>query len=303
MLTVLLSVCRLGTRVELTYWPRFVERPTASSFSDDGGTRTEDPRRLRLNVLRHIDLDQAGKNIANAEHAQAFDPVLKSVLKTCEDWLGCKIVRGTETALPDKAMVFTITEKDAVALGESTSASLSDTMDVLVRQDASLLVLGGSIRLMSVENVFDRYGIKPICVPLPIGPGKLIRAVSFALNLDRWLRSPGPALSEGSVMGNGTIPVRGTLETSDSFPWSNSVRQVPDSLDTSKVAARPQPQRWSTNSSKCSQILETTPLTTEAPEASPGPFPLNSRRSHSAKDVMLVEDNEINMKVRGPDSY
>jgi CheY-like chemotaxis protein len=253
---------------------------------------------LGLDVIRHIDLDQNGKHITNTEHAQPFDPVLKSVLDTSEEWLGCKIVRGKETGLSDKATVFTITQQDAVALGESTSDSLPDVMDVLARQDASLLVLAGSVRMMSVKNVFDKYGIKSIHVHLPIGPRKLIRAVRFALDLDRGPRSPEPPLREGFVLSNATIPARGTLETADSFPWFNAIRKVPDTLDSSKVAVRPQPQRWSTNYSKRSEILGITPLTTEAPGGSSAPFPLKSRHSQGAKKIILVEDNEISVKAR-----
>jgi hypothetical protein len=199
--------------------------------------------------------------------------------------------------------VFTITEQDAVALVESTSDSLPDAMDVLARQDASLLVLAGSIRLIRVKNVFDKYGIKSMQVHLPIGPRKLIRAVRFALDLNPGPRSPEPPLREGFVLSNGTIPAGGTLETADSSQWFNTIQKVPDTLDTSKVAVLPQPRRWSTNYSKRSEILGIMPLTTEAPGASSAPFPLKSRHSQGTKEIILVEDNEINMKVNGLDSY
>ena len=287
MLTVWLSVRRRGTRVELNFQPRFVERPAVSSSSSDEATWSQDPRCLGLDVLHHIDLEPAGKYITNAEHARVFGAVLKSVFETTEDWLGCKIVRGTESALTDEAMVFTITEQDAVALSEY----MPDTMDVLARKAASLLVLGGSMRLKSVTNMFESYGIKTIYVPLPIGPRKLLRAVTYALDLGRALRSPEPAPGDGSIMKNGTFV------TVDSLLWSNSMRQAPGVLDLSEATFDPQLQRRSKGSPKRGQHVETTPLTTESPQAFSEPLPFKIRDPRSAKEIMLVEDNTINMKL------
>ena len=68
-------------------------------------------------------------------------------------------------------------------------------------------MLGGSIRLKSVTNMFESYRIKTIYIPLLIRPRKLLRAIIYILDLGRALRSLEPALGNSLIIKNGIFVI------------------------------------------------------------------------------------------------
>ncbi|KAK1069638.1 hypothetical protein LTR74_004751 [Friedmanniomyces endolithicus] len=231
-----------------------------------------------------------------------------SAAETASDWLHCEITSGPRCNTSSPAAVCAVAETDLVQLAESQPETVAAMMSELAVQKVQLIVMGCSIHETTPNILFEHFPVRPIYVHQPIGPRKLLRAIT-ACEDSSALHHGKPSSLYNTTPGTGTpLIIRGDggpQSEGDSFPWNNvPAEQKPRAAkEIAAKAIAPAP-----SSSPSFRKLRTQDALTPEPSSVLPPPPRSVTSDSegpssrivepgSPETVLLVEDNPINMQL------
>jgi len=285
-----------GTMVTLSL---FVSFATGESMKDLAFTEDSKPEHLAVD---HFHLLAPGMDEDDDENAIGHE-VGDSVLDLASQWLRCTTTHGSNVELATGNSVCAITEAQLTELELTSPAVLMHLLAEAAKTHSHMLVLGASVRSLSLASDNMPSTLVPIFIHQPIGPRKLLRAIASDRNSTSQIDDKPRSATSIANESFGATKRRPMLSSANS---TSRVHQ--SSRLSSSIGANPSILGSLLESSRNSTAEE--PLTagdtsvpssvTSAEAATPSQHSTSTQPPAIPDTVLLVEDNEINMKVRFP---
>lgn len=273
-----------GTRVVITFCAKFTDSKPSKTRGGVEKPVEEEAWELGMDhfVLLTPTLNQDG------QPGEPRSMVAKSVLHTCQEWLKCTTLAETDFNPSSGSNVCAITEEDLLTLAEGDPTRLSSIMDKIAGQKTSLLVLGSSVHSLSLRDQALQRKIWPIFLHQPIGPRKLLRAIITNASSSTPLEMRAPDLQISNI-GYGATKSQGGEPLVSSLPFR------PGSAKPSDMRM---PSRRKPSVSSMAKTSESTEASaSQSPETQIAAAVQRNEGSSQYDTVLLVEDNNVNMKV------
>lgn len=165
----LTSQPRKGTKIVIRYTPQYVSKDNARTTG-----RAESPgpvRPLQVHRFHLLSLD-------SPESMQDIDIAGASVLELAREWLQCEVSQGQPIPKTDGLYVCAIMEQDLSRWSQDCPELLERVLSEGTAEHSRVLVIGRSIDSIYLEPQSQLHLEKVNFVHLPIGPGKLLRAIA-----------------------------------------------------------------------------------------------------------------------------
>ncbi|WPH02791.1 Hypothetical protein R9X50_00565900 [Acrodontium crateriforme] len=286
-----------GTRVVLDLDAKFV-------FGDRSAQ--PDPliaaaRKLPFDRLHLLDIS-AEDHSSGSEH---FDAVCSSVLESSEEWVNFTTSSGPRLAIQSETCVYAIPEADYIRLVTQNSQQLSTLISEVT---APLLILGDSVNALPREISVEGFTRKPAYIHQPIGPRKLLRALTSGDSSTLFSSAHNNEGASPHLLRTQYDPP--SLQKRP-LPWNDAAAIGTAKMARPKVSGNKTPGqtegRPSTPGSTPTAVRTISNLAF-VPPSSPSLVSLPTERRADAiqsknrlnvdpRTIMLVEDNEINMKL------
>ncbi|KAK3068300.1 hypothetical protein LTR53_014243 [Teratosphaeriaceae sp. CCFEE 6253] len=217
----------------------------------------------------HMYSFDAASQLAQSRGAQA---VAESVARTAAEWLHSANTSGPRCDFTARPAICAIAETDLVHLARTQPKHVTALMSEMAAQNLRLVVMSHSLNSTTPSIKFEDFVVQPVFVHQPIGPKKLLRAITAPEDVAQprnakpsslYNTTPGPATSL-RIRGDGSMQGEG-----ECFPWN-----IADADDEGQGGDGA--RSTSTRTASVSSM-------SDAP-ALPG------------ETVLLVEDNPINMQ-------
>ncbi|KAI7065123.1 hypothetical protein KC339_g15879 [Hortaea werneckii] len=267
-----------GTRVSLDVDIAFM-KPTSVD--------TEDQRLLdevkTLGSLHMHSVELAPES--GRERSVGVQTTISSALSIAASWLRISTSSGTIRQLKPRTGICVIAECDLLHLARTDPTDLSRALSHMATHDIQVLILGHSFLSVSPKMKFDGFPMKPAFVHQPIGPRKLLRAITAGED-SCTPASPGvknlydssPAITTPLV-----VSAEGATESEgDSFPWPSG-RTTPQKTNDTEFGG------IDSGSARSKLDVETKDAASTSRQRE-GSRPIG-------EVVLLVEDNSINMQL------
>ncbi|KAK5131992.1 hypothetical protein LTR08_000412 [Meristemomyces frigidus] len=304
-----------GTRVQLSFKAKFVD----SAGQDDAALR--DLKLFRavsdLDLLR-FHLYTLGDEAQHSE-SNATIAVGNSVRDAATQWLRCESSAGPQLPANSETSLCAISESDLLWLADKQPEQLSSMLSDIADRRVLPLILARSVGSMGTDLLFDDFPIEPIFVHQVIGPRKLLRSIITAQDS----KTPGPA-STKTLQNISSVPATplvfqeynphgqqmqiegdyfsrngGTVAAAKSEGGLDLEEQTPMPDNSPRRAqSRPRISRRTTAISSHSRALASPHPVDWSPTSGGITSPESSGEAVvDGSTVLLVEDNEINMKL------
>ncbi|KAK4546286.1 hypothetical protein LTR36_001963 [Oleoguttula mirabilis] len=297
-----------GTRVALSFKAKFVP----GAHSDD--VRSPDAKLLRavrkLGVHHfHLLTLEDDENDDDAQHDGSDNArvVAASVRNMAAQWVQCETSTGPRIPATSGAVVCAMAESDLLWLADERPQQLSSMLEDLATRRALPLILASSVGSISTDLSFDDFPVEPIFLHQAIGPRKLMRSIVTAQAVNA--SGVTPLASAGQLTprvfkdyNSGGKRMQGA---DHHFPWHSStstatqgnVAAHQDGDEAIRPQLRPRISRRTTAAAHPGPSLSPTAID-PLPSPAAGIPLLNERVPPIERTtVLLVEDNEINMKL------
>ena len=261
-----------GTRFTITFNGNFADSKSSKRRSASDKPTSEETSGIGID---HFVLLSPILNHERNEKPQ-INALRKSVLRTSQEWLKCDALPASDLELTSGSNVCAIAEEDLLLLAESNSALLSSTMQKITSQGTIFLVLGSSIQALSLQGHVLPLDTQPLFVHQPIGPRKLLRAIATKTSSSTPLAAP-----DLNHFDRGT-----TSESADAPLQDPESRRHPHRQTSAATAATGVKFRGLPDSAESLSSEPDIPANA-----------LESGDSSQLDTVLLVEDNNVNMKV------
>ncbi|KAK3708961.1 hypothetical protein LTR37_011125 [Vermiconidia calcicola] len=206
----------------------------ADSANNTGGSALVAPHNT---TSRELNVERYHWITFNPTNADVPSEVGSSVLQTAKEWLGCSASQGPTLEAVSGPTVCAITEADLLRCTSDSRGDLRARMLDVAKNCSHVLVLANLIR--SVSSVVSAQGLHntPIFVHQPIGPQKLLRAITSDqsstemgfMNESRHFYSG--ALST-PMYGIRSAGVLGSKPPDSDFPWHSDKQERPNNGST-----------------------------------------------------------------------
>lgn len=228
--------------------------------------------------------------------------LLNSVQRTAAHWLGCKTSEGQaenlRSGLWPTFVVFA--ECRLRHLNAVEPRSLHAFMTTAAEMNTKVLVLAGSINGESSLS-FEGFVSKPTLIAQPIGPRKLLRAMTSVEAVERPPLGTSNAGVDMPIVvrpGYGDTSNLNLYPTNQDDPLSLKSEGSRLSLSPSQRPVLPRQQTLAATVRPGKELAAVSPVSgynTDSNEVSPNRPPTGAQSLH--KSVLLVEDNSINMRL------
>ncbi|RMY98689.1 hypothetical protein D0864_04295 [Hortaea werneckii] len=269
-----------GTRVSLDVDIAFM-KPKPTSVDTEDQRLLDEVKTLGSLHMHSVELaPESGR-----ERSVGVQTTISSALSIAASWLRISTSSGTLRQLKPRTRICVIAECDLLHLARTDPTDLSRALSHMATHNIQVLILGHSFLSVSPKMQFDGFPMKPAFVHQPIGPRKLLRAITVGED-SCTPASPGvknlyntsPAITTPLV-----VSAEGATESEgDSFPW-HSGRAAPQKTND-------------TESGGIDSGSARSKLDVETKEAAS-----TSRQREGSRPigevVLLVEDNSINMQL------
>ncbi|KAK0788600.1 hypothetical protein LTR75_012531 [Friedmanniomyces endolithicus] len=278
--------------------------------SDPEDADDEDKQLMDTATMRGLKRFHLLSPTANSQHPRSAgaQAVGLSAAETASEWLHCEMTSGPRCNIHSLAGVCAVAETDLVQLAEAQPETVAAMMSELAVQKVQLIVMGCSIHETTPNILFEHFPVRPIYVHQPIGPRKLLRAIT-ACEDSSVPHHAKPASLYNTTPGTGTpLIIRGDggpQSEGDSFPWNNLPAEQKPRAAKEIVAKAIAPALTSSPSLRKLRAREV--LAPESSSALPPPPRSVTSDSEgpsnhvadpdSLETVLLVEDNPINMQL------
>ncbi|KAK0337249.1 hypothetical protein LTR02_013275 [Friedmanniomyces endolithicus] len=278
--------------------------------SDPEDADDEDKQLMDTATMRGLKRFHLLSPTANSQHPRSAgaQAVGLSAAETASEWLHCEMTSGPRCNIHSPAGVCAVAETDLVQLAEAQPETVAAMMSELAVQKVQLIVMGCSIHETTPNILFEHFPVRPIYVHQPIGPRKLLRAIT-ACEDSSVPHHAKPASLYNTTPGTGTpLIIRGDggpQSEGDSFPWNNLPAEQKPRAAKEIVAKAIAPALTSSPSLRKLRAREV--LAPESSSALPPPPRSVTSDSEgpsnhvadpdSLETVLLVEDNPINMQL------
>lgn len=269
-----------GTRVSLDVDMAFI-KPKPTSVDTEDQRLFEGVKPLDSLHMHFVELaPESGR-----DRSVGVQTTMSSARSIAASWLRISTSSGTLRQLKPRTRICVIAECDLLHLAWTDRTDLSRALSHMATHDIQVLILGHSFLSVSPKMTFDGFPVKPAFVHQPIGPRKLLRAVTTGEDSCtpaspgvKNLYNPSPAITTPLV-----VSAEGATETEgDSFSRRSRSATPQKTIDTESGGT-------DTESARSKPDVETK-------EAAP-----TSRQREVSRPtgevVLLVEDNNINMQV------
>ncbi|TKA75279.1 hypothetical protein B0A55_05085 [Friedmanniomyces simplex] len=292
-----------GTRTSLALDVSILE--SVPEDADDEDKQLMDTATMR--GLKHFHLLGLEANSQYSRSAGARAVGL-SAAKTASEWLHCAITSGPRCNASSQGGVCAVAETDLVQLARAQPETVATMISELAVQKTQLIVVGCSIHKTHPNILFEDFPVRPIFVHQPIGPRKLLRAITacedsatprHAKPSSLYNTTPGTG-TPFVIRGEGAMPIEG-----DSFPWNATLAEPKARAAKDVVAKAIAPALTSSptlHRVRAVEVPAPTPpvvLASTLASATSDGEGTNNRIVASApwETVLLVEDNPINMQL------
>ncbi|KAK3073215.1 hypothetical protein LTR53_005414 [Teratosphaeriaceae sp. CCFEE 6253] len=171
----------------------------------------------------HMYSFDAASQLAQSRGAQA---VAESVARTATEWLHSTTTSGPRCDFTARPSVCAIAETDLVHLARTQPKHVTALMSEMAAQDLRLIVMSHSLNSTTPSIRFEDFAVQPVFVHQPIGPKKLLRAITApedssvprsANPSSLYNNTSGPATSL-RIRGDGSMQGEG-----ECFPWNTTL--------------------------------------------------------------------------------
>ncbi|EME45390.1 hypothetical protein DOTSEDRAFT_71196 [Dothistroma septosporum NZE10] len=286
-----------GTTAQVRFIAEFVAEEITSdvAFSQDS----------LPNYAKHLNVDRL--QLLPGPYPESADPdvpLRDSVVGNAREWLGCEIIRDTKIVQGDGTSLCGITERDLVDWQTDKPKLFAKLMEKVASEYSHIFVIGRSIASVTLSCALP---IRPVFVHQPVGPRKLLRAIAS----DRSSTVSGEQSEDPPIHRHVERQISNeTARTVTPNTRPNHIGRRSISSQSSSLA-RSQDSRSGSPASR--DQTETLPTSSSIGTVSRGLSFDASVASSSASGtmagrrdprdartmndtVLLVEDNEINMK-------
>jgi hypothetical protein len=230
----------------------------------------------------------------------------RSLLENAEAWLGCGISPVTNLDLPPTltdASICAMTESALEVWKQQHPDLLATFLTRLQQSGARLLVVADSIRSVVPDPATTNPLLKQVFIHQPIGPAKLLRAIAF--DEGSMVVSPIGNYSQNRSSRIGTPDQESPMPEVTARPTRPGLRRPTLGFRSHSKAQQDQGPTWGVvavaglgQTSEHGRLISPTSSTNV-------PRTLSSHSNRDLNDkprdtVLLVEDNEVNMKVSHP---
>lgn len=264
-----------GTIVSIRFAANFTDQPSAKD-SDTSDATASKPRQL---CMLHMDDGQPQPDALGTKY------VKDSVQRTATHWLACEVFssRGMTHKVP--ASLCVVSENDLSYLHSLSADTVKSYISSLTASGSRVVVLGRSIASAQPLFEFEDFAVSPIYIHQPIGPRKLLRAITSAKDSTITRQTSDYALhgtpaKPTSRIIKGDAPQNTTGDTGSYFelPRADNDQDSP----TSKGVISPK------------SFMDAS--SAQTPKSDVGD-PADATGQSKEDTILLVEDNAINMKV------
>nr|POF26427.1 hybrid signal transduction histidine kinase b [Quercus suber] len=321
----------MGTKANVDLVVPFVPAELQSKMARTTHTTGVDERKLNVGhyhlIVPKFDLSNER---SNDDPIDLDDRVGGSILETAKEWLSCDVSRGVNFTTSDatKPWIYAITEGHLSRWVREDANDLSEKLTALAKASSHVLVLGSSFRSVSIRPSLSDLPFTPVFVHQPIGPQKLLRAIVSDQSSTLLGTSNSAAVDEN--LSNKTrqtnaapkLPSKTSVSHSPAFP--RVIARNPDATITTghpkqeaSITMNPLPSTPGSSIAENSFSLATygkqrsgTPLSTASLVSRRAKESMSFRSSDDENalmvpeaisqtddKVLLVEDNDINMKL------
>jgi CheY-like chemotaxis protein len=294
-----------GTKISLLVPVKFVQELSGASLEDNVNSSEERPSVPRKADVLHIlappreeDIESPGKTSAATNAA-----LQRSLSENAEAWLGCGLSPVINLDPPP-----TLTDTSICAMTESALEAwkrqhpeiLVNLITRLQQSGARLLIIAESIRSVVPDAATANPLLKQVFIHQPIGPAKLLRAIAFEEG--SMVTSPVGNYSQSSSSKICTPDLESPMPEVTARPIRPALRRL---TSGSRSHSRSQQNHGRMSGimavSGLGQTSEHGRLTSPTASASASATPATSSDLDSQNiprdTVLLVEDNEVNMKL------
>ncbi|KAK5115852.1 hypothetical protein LTR85_009446 [Meristemomyces frigidus] len=287
-----------GTNVAFSFKATFVP----GSHSEDVSLDSKLLRATRDLGVRHfhlLTLEDEGYEISDRTRAIGV-----SVRNMATQWMHCETSSGPR--IPETSdIVCAMVESDLLWLADERHDELSSILFDLASRRALPLILADSVGSVATDLSFEDFPIEPIFLHQAIGPRKLMRSIVAAKNTnangtERPISpdSVTPRLLEDFYPGG-----KGLQSEDGHFPWHSGTPSPAEQDGRSGTDPPVRPQlprpRISRRYQSALQSSRLPPTSADSSASSEHGEPTTNGNDIPAErsTVLLVEDNEINMKL------
>ncbi|KAF2723364.1 hypothetical protein K431DRAFT_292738 [Polychaeton citri CBS 116435] len=267
----ILSELNEGTCIALTFNASFAHKSSQNVDLQPTETLSRGLQKYgigRFHLLR--------PDVVESNDDFAPQSVEHTVLRVAKDWLGCECSCGPIIPSCVDSVICAITEGDLVRWAEHTPGNLSAALSNLAVEHTRLLVLAQSIESVRLRPALGESPIRLVFVHQPIGPRKLLRAITSEHDPRTHLHHEAPPEYRKSQVSPPSIETENIplqeAKLSPALPLAQSSPAANQSVGTSKE-------------------VPSLPLSGSEPQPV-----IEGSSAHQRGSVLLVEDNEINMK-------
>jgi hypothetical protein len=295
-----------GTRISLLVPIKFSqEQPAVGMGATMAGSekRLDVPRRADvLHILAPPMVSEMTSPETTSDSTKAA--LQRSLLDNAEAWLGCGLSPVVNLDVPPtltEASIFAMTESALEAWKQQHPEALANLVTRLQQSGARLLIIAESIRSVVPDQTTADPFLKQVFIHQPIGPAKLLRAIAFEEGST--VASPdGDDYSQCSSSRMETPDQESPMPEITARPTLPGLRR-PGLGSRSYSRAQQSQGRMSgvmavSGLGQTSEVGRLTPPSTSANVPVPSASPVDRQSQNVQRNtVLLVEDNEVNMKV------
>ena len=300
-----------GTRAVLSLVTKFSRKGDTNGFFARADSLVEKARGMHIDRLHFLNL---ACDSTSAETTLST-AVCNSISECGKDWLECKTSTGAFLTTESRPYVDVILEDDYVRLLHGDPEQFSAWTSKLAESQMPFLIIAGSIGTLSSSISLEDLPEQARYLNQPIGPRKLFRAISSGdehnvLKTQATLALHSVALDTTmpQISRTRSDPPLGSSAEKRQAPWNNAPANRPSKQARPKVEVQKSPQTSTSQSPAPSDITPVVPeVMSLSAENSSNELLLDPGNNRDPlRTVLLVEDNEINMKVscnpppRGP---
>lgn len=294
----------------------------SQSILDEGVSPNDGAPALKVDHF-HVYSSAAMAHMTDIDYREspAELEIVRSVMDIAEEWLKCTAVRqvsldeATE-ATSDTTIICAVTEHllEAWKIEHPTETSL--LLEKLGRRYANVLVLAESVQSMSPDPAYvNTTPWNQVFVHQPVGPAKLLRAIASDKDSTAFAQLfslSSPTTGQRGTAASTQLRLDPPIRPRQSFPFApeTSTRSAwrPPTLERSTDQCHISQSSRSSSSSyqpQSTQDSTTPPGTTPTPSSTVPSVESRSllqaqrllRSVSGPQRVLLVEDNDINMKL------
>ncbi|KAF2720256.1 hypothetical protein K431DRAFT_249490 [Polychaeton citri CBS 116435] len=278
-----------GTTVSLSFSSKFLTGPEINVMGQPNLFQ-----QARSLPFSHIHLLARANSLPNPT-------VASSVFQSGKAWLGCTTSIGPTVLSHSGGTVVVIQEDDLASWAQSNPEMLSDALSELDSEDDCMLVLARSILSVSPTVSLQEFPIRHIFVQQPVGPQRLYRALASAGESSAsdeaetfTIRRRDRQRGQTHVLRRQSGPDEPKAITAD-LPESGTHTNKPSRPRLDFRTSSSAIHRSSSNTS--SNTATTSSTSTVSPQPTSQHTPLDTALTPGSHKALLVEDNEINMRL------